>query len=175
MRGGYHQMIRELMATHSEKLMPWMVHATTTPILSSSFLTAGGNPIQPPHYPVPMIHAKEVVPEYDYLECKESDQEILFEYKGWVIEHYVGSPKTDCDWISHYCPTYGWRYRTDQWTLMADGVCAGCCQTIPEEIMGVWKLKNFDQLVGMETARDMQTPMLYDSSGHVDDDQFEDV
>jgi hypothetical protein len=53
---------------------------------------------------------------------------------------------------------------------MADGVCGGCCQTIPEEILGVWKLKNFDQLVSMDQARDMQTPQLYNHKGEMDAD-----
>jgi hypothetical protein len=138
----------------------------------STLVTSGGTPIQPPNYPVPMIHS-ETDADFEYADCQEADQEILFEYEGWVIEHYKNSPPGDCDWISHYCPTYGWRYRTDQWTLLADEICAGCCQTVPEEILGVWKLKNFDHMVGTEEAKEIQTPMLYDHKGHLDAEGFE--
>jgi hypothetical protein len=118
------------------------------------FYTAAGNPMQPPqHKPPGIITVSTATPEDPYNDEKEVPYEVLFEYEGWRIERYEDAPRTEVDWISHPCPSYGWRYNTDMWCLMADGVCGECMEPVPDEIMGVWKLRNFDHLPAEDVCK----------------------
>ena len=164
-------MMHELMKQHSRKLYPFMSGPfAAAQTANSQIVTAGGHPVQPPHAPVPLIHSEDNGCDDDIWATKmDEDIEILFTYEGWSIERWKEAPKSDADWISHYCPSYGWRFRTDQWTLMADGICEECCQTVPEEILGVWKLKNFDNLVSTDVARRDQTPFLHGPNDPMED------
>ena len=170
----YHQMIRDLMASHSKKLYPWAIQAATSAMVSPAqapILTPGGYPSQPINNPVPLIY-NDQDSDYNphYEDMQETPCEITFELDGWQIEKYVNSPPSENDWISHYCPVYGWRYRIDQWQLMSDGVCPECCTEVPEEVMGVWKLKNFDTLPDVEESRRMSgSGGIYASSAHKED------
>ncbi len=136
--------------------LPW--NATTSTSTSTPgicFFTAGGVPMQPPPYKTKMIlpaSADMEPPTYGEFE-DEHPTEIIFELDGWSIERYKGASKQEVDWISHYCPTYGWRYNTDMWCIIADGCCNKCCEIIPEDLIGVWKLKNFDNLPDEDTAK----------------------
>jgi hypothetical protein len=128
--------------------------------------TAGGHPVQPPPPPHTLIY-NDKDPDYNphFEDLKEVTCEILFELDGWQIEHYEGTPTpSEVDWISHDCPVEKWRYRIDQWQLMGDGVCPACCTPVPDEVMGLWKLKNFDKLPAMEEARHMSHVRIYPDS-----------
>ena len=69
-----------------------------------------------------------------------------FEFEGWRIESWDSAPKEDCDWISHYCPSVKWRYSIDQWEAHETEACPRCGYAIPDPVMALWRLKNFDRL-----------------------------
>jgi hypothetical protein len=165
---GFYQHVRNLLASssdiHKTDIHKTYIHKKTAyppPWLSDfkhnpNLLSPGGHPIQPPKIYPKIIYSGPSDPAFncnnDQFDDK-CDKDILFELDGWSIEHFKGAPPNECDWISHYCPSYGWRYRIDQWCLMADGVCPSCCQEVPGEVMGVWKLNNFDKLPDIEQAK----------------------
>lgn len=154
---GWIQDIKDMVKIEKDTMtMPWAMTTNASPSPGICFFSAGGVPMQPPKYKTQMIlpaTASMEAPMYGDLDENEPPTVLIFELDGWSIERYKGTPKGEVDWISHYCPVYGWRYNTDMWCIMADGVCNQCCEEIPEEVIAVWKLKNFDYLPSEEVAK----------------------
>jgi hypothetical protein len=153
-------MIRNLLAKPSIRAWHANPVIATGPAtdLPEPFYSAGGVPIQPPHRPKKVIYSEPREAKEVYLHAYEVAEEVIFEFEGWRIENWPNSPPGDCDWVSHYCPVKKWRQRIDQWSLMADGCCPGCCELVPNEVMGVWKLKHFNTAPTEDEARQIQDP-----------------
>jgi hypothetical protein len=162
----YYDIVRKLLDTQPTTYWP--------PILCSSdkepshLLTAGGLLIDPGDKVTELIIPWGIEGIDPYNEAKEVDVDIIFKLDDWQIEGYISNPlgpmDPEVDWISHYCKVYGWRYRIGQWELMADGCCPQCCEMVPEEIMGVWKLKNFNNKEGEAAARELTSVTVYAKS-----------
>jgi hypothetical protein len=160
--------IKDLMARPKEVGLPWTLPPLkqSSPMPGVCFFTAGGIPMQPPQCVAGLIIPREATEEMPYNDAHEIDVKILFTLDSWQIECYdeVDNNFNECDWISHYCPTYGWRYRIDQWQIMSDECCPECCIGIPDEVLGVWKLKNMDKLPSPDDARMINHALVHGSS-----------
>jgi hypothetical protein len=163
----FHDIVRNMMG-QAPAVWPMLTgwgNKLSTPKVAGLF-TAGGLPMQPPACTPGLIPVSTATPEDPYNEPHEPREEpceILFTFGSWQIECYKNTPNdfNECDWVSHYCPVYGWRYRIDQFELVQDGVCPECCEEVPEEVMGVWKLKNFDSLPNEGTCAVVNHSKVY--------------
>jgi hypothetical protein len=151
-RMNFKETLEELIEKTKGIYTPSMTNGPLSATPGVQFFTAGGVPMQPPAYYTDLIVPANapIQTEDDWLDIEEAPYEIHFELDGWQIESYTNSPSNDLDWVSHYCSVAKWRYRIDQWSVMGSGVCSCCCEPIPEEVIGVWKLKNFDHLPSPE-------------------------
>ncbi len=156
----YRTVLTELMA---QATVAWPILSTPP---EPTFFTAGGLPMEPPAGTPGLIIPRKARAEAPYNEPYEIKSKILFTFGDWQIECYaeVQPNFNECDWVSHYCEVYGWRYRIDQWRLIGDGVCRMCCEEVPEEVMAVWKLKNFDSLPNQIDARNIYQSKVYAAS-----------
>ena len=158
----------EMMARPKDLEWPILSSRTciTAMVPDQPLFTAGGVPMKPPIRSNALIIPREATPESPFNEPYECAAEILFEFEDWRIECYddIQPVFDECDWVSHYCPVYGWRYRIDQWQIMADGVCPVCCEEVPEEVMTVWQLKNFDKLPTRDFSREINSAKVYKGS-----------
>ncbi len=145
------------------------VHKRLPDKLGVGLYSPGGVPLQPTEYFGSLIVPANAPPVDEYGDeiTPEIETDTLFEFEGWRIEAYKEAPRDEVDWITHYCSVEGWRVHIDQWTVAADGVCPFCCNAIPEEVLGVWKLKNFDKMPNQEDARSLNYSTIYDSSADV--------
>ncbi len=166
---GYHQMIRELMTKPSKVRTPGQVTALGKVSENVALFTASGIPIQPPCPPHALIYGDDPRCCSSFEDMEEVPCEILFELDGWQIERYEGTPVSEVDWISHDCPVEKWRYRIDQWQLMNDGVCPACCEAVPDDVMGIWKLKNFDKLPELADTILAPAVFIYQNSKDIND------
>lgn len=162
---------------------PWIGPVTRADLRPGvTFFTAGGVPMQPTQPPICtgglILPAGALVCGEDagkdpFNDPEEADSEVIFELDGWRIEHYKNAGNNDCDWVSHECPTAKWRYRIDQWRLMLDGVCPECCEEVPESVMGVWKLKNFDHLPNTEESKRLIDVKVYSNPNQPEKEEWE--
>ena len=157
---GSSEMIKEMLTgKYEQKATDWSVQlkAANTIEPEVCLFTAGGIPIVTDNgiYPPNLILPRDSSVK-KYNEAQEADVSIVFELDGWRIENYTNH--TDCDeldWISHYCEDFKWRFRIDPWQLVGEGVCSKCFEEIPEEVLGVWKLKHFDMIAKIEVELDL--------------------
>ena len=161
----YRTVLTELLVQPKELEWPILTYGVTgTP--EPKFFTAGGLPMEPPACAPGLIIPREATAEMPYNEPYEMESKILFTFGDWQIECYDDAQPNfnECDWVSHYCEVYGWRYRVDPWRIIGDEICPMCCEKVPEEVMAVWKLKNFDNLPNKSEARDVKQSKVYATS-----------
>jgi hypothetical protein len=79
-----------------------------------------------------------------------SGNEIIFEYGDWKITTPYGMEGMFFDKVYHKCPwKENWLGKNKYMTIYAMvhlSHCSHCGEEIPDSIMGVWKLKNFDMI-----------------------------
>jgi hypothetical protein len=161
----YHEMIKALLnKAPSNPVMPWSMPTVNAQACNQvNLFSAGGHPVQPPLCPETLIYNENEPEQPEYVTANDT-YIVIFKFEGWQIEKYEEADSDEVDWISHPCPSYGWRYRIDQWGLISDGICPACCEEVPEQVMGVWKLKNFDKLPGIDEARVIQGGNVFATS-----------
>jgi hypothetical protein len=78
-----------------------------------------------------------------------SNWEVLFKDQGWVIKGIPGYEDMfdavyhKCKWKNNFLLQYK---HVSIYTMKHGDSCGWCGEKIPDSIMGVWKLKNFDLL-----------------------------
>jgi hypothetical protein len=76
-------------------------------------------------------------------------EEVLFKDKGWSIWGIPGYEDM-FDTVYHKCPwTKNWLLKNkpiSTYEMKKMQTCMHCGEDIPDSIMGIWKLKNFDLL-----------------------------
>ena len=120
------------------------------------FYTASGLPMEPI-----TLTSSPLIFKTKFTDHPTFKWTTIFEYEGWFIESVSASfPPGPAgyslppgpDTVSHYCPVLKWKKQISPYHLIADGVCPVCCVAVPDEVMGVWKLKNFNNLPSLSEA-----------------------
>ena len=150
----FHTHIRELL-----DLSKYLDDLSPTSFLNYKklpFYTASGLPMEPATLPSNPLIFKTKFEDFPNVTWTT-----IFEYEGWFIETAKGGfietakggfiPEPDT--VSHYCPVLKWKKQISQYSLIADGVCPSCCEVVPEEVIGVWKLKNFNNIPSLSESK----------------------
>lgn len=97
-------------------------------------------------------------------EDKFYGRETLFTDGDWTIMG-VPADQHSWDWVWHKCPwKKNWALKQKSlsiWTMDTHTHCPHCGEEIPEGVMALWKMNNWDALQALHQAQNEVDPMVF--------------